>query len=138
MIITLVAVPKMMSTGPIVFQQPASGFYDVTIESNTTLINIEDDVPVPDGRAEPVNMGLLLAGNAANDPRPGVELASIINALDASILVAAFGTDDDPATIDPLNKRFDAKADFNRDGAVNQQDLDLLTQNYLLFSPSQS
>ena len=94
-----------------------------------------DNDPGPPNTSPDVSIGMdvLPAGNAANDPRPGVELASIINALDASILVASFGT----SQTNPVfgNKAFDQRADFNRDGAVNQLDLDLLTQNYLLFSP---
>jgi hypothetical protein len=114
----------------------ATGFFDITVEANSTLINLRDDVAIEAGMAS-VNMGTaekaLRAGNAANDPRPGVELASIINALDASVLVAAFDTSED----NPIrgNKRFDPRADFDRDGDVDRADLALLEQNYLRFSP---
>ena len=73
-------------------------------------------------------MGTLLEGNAADDD-PAIEPASVINALDASVLAAAIN-----------NQQFDADTDFNRDGLVDtrtgvQPDLDLLKPNYFQFSP---
>lgn len=47
----------------------------------------------PPEALEIVSMGTLLEGSAMDDPRPGVEPASIINSLDASVLVAALGID---------------------------------------------
>ena len=67
-------------------------------------------------------MGTLLEGNAIDDP--SVEPASIINALDASLLAAAIN-----------EQKFDPRVDFNRDGKVDNADLELLKKNYLRFSP---
>ena len=101
-------------------------FYDIAIEANHTLINVKDDVAVHIGPTSFIDMGEVLEGNAINDAS---ELASIINALDASLLAAAIN-----------NQVFDARVDFNRDGLVdpkqgNQPDLALLIANYLRFSP---
>ena len=115
----------------------APGFYDIAIEANHTLVNLRDDVPAHTLMGT-VDMGTLLEGNAIDDPRPGVELASIVNALDASLLVAAFGTSESDLTVvtpDGDTKKFDPRADFNRDGTVDQLDFDLLKKNFLKFSP---
>ena len=103
------------------------GFFDITVGANHTLINLRDDVGVAQNTG-PVDMGTLLERNAADDD-PAIEPASVINALDASVLAAAIN-----------NQQFDADADFNRDGLVDprtgvQPDLDLLKPNYFQFSP---
>ena len=122
----------------------APGFFDITIEANHTLVNLRDDVPVHAamgvldmGTKGGPNSQPLLEGNAVDDPRLGVEPASIVNALDASLLAAAFGTSDiNPiAEIDGDTKNFDPRADFDRDGDVDNADFDLLKANFLIFSP---
>ncbi len=86
-----------------------------------TLANLGDDVDI-DREDLNVDMGTLLEGNAINED--GTEAAPVINALDASLMAAA------------LNEvRFDARLDYNRDGAVDQADLDILKDNYYNFSP---
>ena len=131
-------------TFTLVLQDVTPGFYDITIEANHTLVNLRDDVPVHTG-AGILDMGTkdgpnpqpLLEGNAIDDPRPGVEPASIVNALDASLLASAFGTsENNPEVVFQGDlKKFDRRADFNRDGRVNQVDFDLLKANFLIFSP---
>ena len=99
----------------------ALGFFDITVHENFTLDNLADDLAVHAGlKTRAVDIGELVAGNAANDPRRDtlgrkLEIASIINALDASVLVAAYGTDNDQNKIKG-NKRFDSRADFKRPG----------------------
>jgi len=104
-----------------------TGFYDITIESDHTLVNLKDDAKVY-LTAGAIDMGTLKEGNAVNDPRvPAVELSTIINALDASALAAELSkpkvTDRNP------------NLDFNRDGSVTADDLTMLQGNYLEFSP---
>ena len=79
----------------------------------------------------------LREGNAIDDPRPGVELASIVNALDASLLVAAFGTSESNLEVEFEGdlKKFDRRADFDRDGDVDNDDFQILKDNFLRFSP---
>ena len=101
----------------------APGFYDIAVEANYTLVNLRDDQPVAQNNAT-VDMGTLLAGNAIDDGRIDVEPASIINALDASLLAAAIN-----------EGKFDPRVDFDRDGDVDNDDFLLLQQNYLEFSP---
>lgn len=100
-----------------------TGFYDITIESDRTLVNLKDDARVHLA-AGTIDMGTLKEGNAVNGPREG---SSIINALDASAL----------ATELQISKVTDRNpiVDFNRDGTVDAGDLTLLQGNYLEFSP---
>ena len=119
--------PPKIDTGDRTFtltlEGVAPGFYDIAIEANHTLVNLRDDEPVAQNTGV-VDMGTLLAGNSIDDLRLGVEPASIINALDASLLAAA------------INEQvFDPRVDFNRDGKVDEADFALLQQNYLEFSP---
>ena len=124
-------------------------YYDITVEADRTLANLVDDVPVDTGGT--LDMGMLLAGNAVEDTT-GVELASVINALDTSVLMAAFGTSlNQPCPLplpgaDPTDpcetnlvdgdvKEFDPRADFNRDAVIDEADFDILKANYLQFSP---
>ena len=104
-------------------------------------MNLKDDVNVNLRRNElgAISMATLLDGNAVNDPRgPSVEPSSIINALDVSVLVAAFGTSEavPEATVQGDLKFFDSRADFDRDGDVDDDDFDLMNGNFLEFSPS--
>ena len=120
--------------------------YDITIVAKRdgglkdTLVNLRDDVNIDRPRAElgSINMGTLLKGNAMDNPRgPTVEPASIVNALDASLLAAAFSTSE----TNPIQvfggdvKRLDPRVDFDRDGDVDEDDFELLKANYLKFSP---
>ena len=101
-----------------------TGFYDITVEADHTLVNLRDNVGIHVGLAGAVPMGTLLEGNAVDDPRGAIEPATIVNALDASVLAAAIS-----------EFRPDPRADFNPDGANGDADKDLLTKNYLLCSP---
>ena len=113
--------------------------YDITIvatnrgDLNDTLANLRDDQLINLRRVDPelpgpVQGGTLLEGNVVDDARPGIEPTDVINALDASALAAAFGTSAGDAG-------FDSNADFDRDGTIGQPDVDLLTANFLGFSP---
>ena len=122
----------------------APGFFDITIEANHTLVNLRDDVPVHGlmgvldmGTKDGPNPQPLLEGNAIDDPRPGVEPASIVNALDASLLAAAFGTSESNQEVvfEGDLKKFDRRADFDRDGDVDDADFQILKDNFLAFSP---
>ena len=113
----------------LVLPDVVTGFFDITIQANQTLVNLRDDVGVHVGLTSPVDMGTLLAGNAIDDPRPGVELASIINALDASLIASVLLEKQTNPTV------YDARVDFDRDGQVTLADFDLLQANYLKFSP---
>ena len=122
----------------------APGFFDITIEANHTLVNLRDDVPVHGlmgvldmGTKDGPNPQPLLEGNAIDDPRPGVEPASIVNALDASLLAAAFGTSESNQEVvfEGDLKKFDRRADFDRDGDVDAADFQILKDNFLEFSP---
>ena len=121
-----------------------TGFYDIGIEANHTLINLKQNVAIHLGLASSVDMGELVEGNAANDTRPGVEPTSIVNGLDISMLVAVlFEKQTDPTVFDP-------RVDFSRDGDITEADLVLICgtqwdqqgrdgtppcENYLKFSP---
>ena len=106
--------------------------YDITIVAKRdgglldTLVNLRDDVRInpPPEALEIVSMGTLLEGNATDDPRPGVEPASIINSLDASVLVAALGIDRANGIV--TGGQFDPSVDFNRDGTVDGADVEIL------------
>ena len=115
-----------------------TGFFDITIEADRSLINLKDDAGLHAGLADPVDMGRLLVGNAIDDQR-GLEFepASIINALDASLVVAAIGTsvNDPTAIVDGDPKNFDSRVDFDRDGDVDAADFALMKNNYLIMSP---
>ena len=106
-------------------------YYDITVEAESTLVNLKDDVAI-DG-PHTADMGKLLAGNAVEDTT-GVEKSSVINALDASALMAAFDPDGD-GFHDGDEKEFDPRADFKRDGVIDEADFDILKANYLQYSP---
>ncbi len=119
-----------------------TGYYDITVEADGTLVNLRDDVPLAGPVSLMVDIGILPAGNALNDTRvqkgQRLEPASIVNSLDASVLVAAFGTsktDTGPVLVQGDLKAFDPRADFDRDGDVDDADFALLDKYYLLFSP---
>ena len=131
-------------TFTLVLRGVTPGFYDIAIEANHTLVNLRDDVPVHTlmgildmGTKDGPNPQPLREGNAIDDPRPGVELASIANALDASLLVAAFGTSESNLEVEFEGdlKKFDRRADFDRDGDVDNDDFQILKDNFLRFSP---
>ncbi len=104
-----------------------------------TLVNLKDDVDIDrppidlEGQLT-IDMGVLLEGNAIDGPG---DLSPVINARDASVLVAAFGTSTAvlSAVVDGDTKNFDARVDLDRDGDVDQDDLDILIGNFLRFSP---
>ena len=101
-----------------------TGFYDITIESDHTLVNLKDDARVHLAYSSAIDMGTLKEGNAIDDTREG---SSIINALDAS----ALATELQKSKVTDRNPN----VDFNRDGSVTAADLTLLQENYLDFSP---
>ena len=111
-----------------------TNYYYITVEAERTLVNLKDDVPVD--TVLTVDMGTLLAGNAVDDTT-GVELSSAINALDTSALMAAFGTSESQpfALVDGDLKEYDPRADFNRDGQIDDADFAILKANYLRVSP---
>ena len=114
-----------------------TGIYDVTIVTvrgsgglKDTLANLRDNLNIdrpPDDLEMPLitDMKTLLEGNAVNDTRPNVELSTIVNALDASLLAAVIKAGS-----------YDVRVDFTRDGGtVDDADFNLLQSNYLKFSP---
>ena len=114
-----------------------TGVYDITIVTKRgsgglkdTLANLRDNVNIdrpPDDLEKPLitDMKTLLEGNAVNDTRLNVELSTIINALDASLLAAVIKAGS-----------YDVRVDFTRDGGtVDDADFNLLQSNYLKFSP---
>ncbi|MCL0048335.1 hypothetical protein M1N20_02665 [Dehalococcoidia bacterium] len=97
----------------------APGTYDVTVASETTLINVRRNVEI----AAPdlvVDMGTLLEGNANGD--------QVINMIDFSILAGSFGRHE--GDVD-----FTKGADFDRNGAINMIDFSLLAGNFGETSP---
>ena len=66
-----------------------------------------------------------------------MEPASIVNALDASLLAAAFGTSESNQEVvfEGDLKKFDRRVDFDRDGDVDAADFQILKDNFLEFSP---
>ena len=108
-----------------------TGFFDITVEADNSLISLMDDVGVHLGQTTVTMDSPVLVGNAVDDARLDandlpVEPASIINALDASKMVAFIGT---------TNPGLIAVLDFDRDNDVDNDDFDLLKKNYLRFSP---
>ena len=80
---------------------------------NDTLANLRIDINIdrtPDDLEDPliVDMGVLLEGNSIDDD-------DIINALDMSLLASTI-----------RDGRFDARVDFDRSGAIDAGDLDLV------------
>ncbi|MCL0095651.1 cohesin domain-containing protein [Dehalococcoidia bacterium] len=105
----------------------APGTYDVTVASETTLINVRRNVDIPppvvlivDPPTPVVDMGTLLEGNANGD--------HVINIADFSILAGSFGKAEG-------DEAFDRRADFDRNGIVNIADFSLLAGNFMKTSP---
>jgi hypothetical protein len=86
------------------------GRYNVRVKSLHTVTNVRPVVEL-DGGQHALDMGELMEGDANNDDR--------IDAIDASLLAAAFGTAQDEAG-------FDWRADFDQDGRVGEADQALL------------
>ncbi|MCL0069866.1 hypothetical protein M1N85_04100 [Dehalococcoidia bacterium] len=98
----------------------APGTYDVTVASETTLINVRRNVYIPRIAPPVVDMGTLLEGNADGDLE--------IDILDFSILAGSFGRQ-------AGGEAFDKRADFDRNGIVNIFDFGLLAGNFMKTSP---
>ncbi|MCL0078809.1 hypothetical protein M1O56_03990 [Dehalococcoidia bacterium] len=97
----------------------APGTYDITVASETTLINVRRNVEIA-APALGVDMGTLLEGNANGD--------HLINMMDFSILAGSFGKAEG-------DEAFDKRADFDRNGIVNIADFSLLAGNFMSRSP---
>ena len=120
-----------------------TGVYDITVVAKRdgglkdTLINLMDDVGI-DRPDLTTNMDILLEGNVADEPG---EPTAIINALDMSVLAAAFGSNFG-------EERFDPRVNFDRIGGIDDADLVIICgtswnrdtgnppcANYLKLSP---
>ncbi|MDD5094244.1 MAG: C25 family cysteine peptidase [Dehalococcoidia bacterium] len=91
------------------------GTYDITVDSDTTLMNVNRGVGVS-LPSTPVNMGTLLEGDADN--------SGTIDEMDFGILQAVFMTSD-------------PSADFDRNGIVDIADFGLLAVNFMKTSPAE-
>ena len=110
-----------------------TGVYDVAIwatrdastELADTLTNVMRGVNInrdPDELGT-LDMGVMREGDVAAHPEPAIEPKPIINALDASLMIAGINSGLNPPGLD-----------INRDGSVDALDLQMLADNYLLFS----
>ncbi len=95
------------------------GTYDITAQSDYTLMNIKKSVVISDPNTS-VNMGTILEGNASVDHR--------IDLDDFAIFSMSW-----PASVSQAE--YDVRADFDRNGQVNTADLFLLADNWLKNSP---
>ena len=110
-----------------------TGVYDVSIRATRdasteladTLTNVMRGVNInrhPDELGT-LDMGVMREGDVAAHPEPAIEPKPIINALDASLMIAGINSGLNPPGLD-----------INRDGSVDAVDLQMLADNYLLFS----
>jgi hypothetical protein len=97
----------------------APGAYDVTIFGEHTLMNVKREVAVSEPNT-PVDLGMLLAGNANGD--------DIIDWGDWAILSRSW-------RMSATQAQYDARADFDANGLINAADLALLAANWLRNSP---
>lgn len=97
----------------------APGTYDITVFSETTLMNVKRGVVISATNTS-VDLGALLEGDATQD--------STINLNDYAILSMCWLASESQA-------EYDVRADLDRDGLVNTADLFLLTANWLGISP---
>jgi hypothetical protein len=95
------------------------GTYDITVFSETTLMNVKRGVVISATNTS-VDLGVLLEGDANQD--------STINLSDYAILSMCWLASESQA-------EYDVRADLDRDGLVNTTDLLLLTANWLGISP---
>jgi len=99
----------------------APGTYDITVRSESTLMNHRRSVVIS-APSTSVDLGTLLEGNANQD--------NIVNLDDYAILSRCWLSSQSRA-------EYDARTDFNRDGLINVTDLCLLTANWLRISPKE-
>jgi len=97
----------------------APGSYDITVRSNSTLMNVKRSVVIS-APGISVGLGTLLEGNANED--------NIVNLDDYAILSRCWLSSQ-------LRAEYEARTDFNRDGLINVVDLCLLAANWLRTSP---
>ncbi len=97
----------------------ASGTYDVTAQSDYTLMNIRKSVAISDPNTS-VDMGTLLEGNASLDNR--------IDLDDFAIFSTSWLSSESQV-------EYNVRADFDRNGLINTADLCLLANNWLSSSP---
>jgi hypothetical protein len=93
--------------------------YDVTVQSNYTLINIRKSVTISEPKIS-LDMGTLLEGNASLDNR--------IDLDDFAIFSMSWLSSESQA-------EYDVRADFDHNGLTNIADLCLLATNWLSSSP---
>lgn len=97
----------------------APGIYDVTAQSDYTLMNIRKSVTISDPNTS-LDVGTLLEGNASLDNRIDLDDFAIFS---MSWLAS------EPQV------EYDIRADFDRNGITNTADLCLLATNWLRTSP---
>jgi len=97
----------------------APGTYDVTVRSETTLMNVKRGVVISATNTS-VDLGTLLESNANQD--------NIVDLDDYVILSKCWLTSKEQT-------EYDARADFDRNGLINTADLCLLAANWLRSSP---
>jgi hypothetical protein len=95
------------------------GIYDITVLSESTLMNAKRNVVISAPQTS-VNLGTLLEGDANND--------NVVNFGDCAILSTCWLASKDLA-------KYDARTDFDRNGFINLADLCLLAANWLRSSP---
>jgi hypothetical protein len=95
------------------------GTYDITVQGETTLMNVKRNVVISAPRSS-IDMGTLLEGDTNQD--------NIINLEDYATLSNCW-----PAS--QWEPEYNIRADFDRNGLINTADLYLLTSNWLSSSP---
>jgi len=96
----------------------APGTYDITVAGESTLVNARRSVVISAPNTS-VDMGTLLEGDANQD--------NIVNFDDYAILSKCWLASE-------LQPEYDARADFDCNGLINQADLYLLASNWLSSS----
>jgi hypothetical protein len=97
----------------------APGTYDITVQSDYTLMNIRKNVTISDPNTS-VDMGTLLEGNASLDNR--------IDLDDFAILSMSWLSSEPQA-------EYNARADFDHNNLIDIADLCILATNWLSNSP---
>ena len=97
------------------------GIYDITVLSESTLMNAKRNVVISAPQTS-VNLGTLLEGDANQD--------NIVDFSDYVILSKCWLASKDLV-------KYDARTDFDRNGFINLADLCLLAANWLRSSPAE-
>jgi hypothetical protein len=97
----------------------APGTYDITVASQSTLMNVKKNVVITAARTS-VDMGILVEGDINQD--------NMIDFNDYTILSMCWLSSKDQI-------KYNVGADFDRNGLINAADLSLFSANWLRSSP---